>query len=68
MAMVLLAYAFLAHLRAGQRGRGPLPTLPEVARAVVVEVATQDLLKHHRLTRRRAKSMATSMVRRLTDW
>ncbi len=68
VAMVLLAYAFLAHLRAGQGGRDPLPTLPQVARAVVLEVATQDLLKHHRLTRRRAKSMATSMVRRLTDW
>ncbi len=45
----------------------PLSTLPEVARAVVLEVATQDLLRHRRLSRRQAKGIAATMVRSLTN-
>jgi SRSO17 transposase len=67
MAMVQLAYAFLATLR-GEKARGPLPTLPQAAHAVVLEVATQELLRHHRLSRRRAKGIAATMVRSLTEW
>jgi SRSO17 transposase len=68
VAMVQLAYAFLSHLRAGRGAGTPLPTLPEVARAVVLEVATQELLKHHRLSRRKARGIAATMVRSLTQW
>lgn len=65
--MVLLAYAFISQLRAGQ-GRGPLPSLPATARAVQWEMATQALMKEHRLKRAEARAYAATVLRRGSTW
>ena len=74
--MVLLAFAFLSLLRAdAQPGNGDrLPSLRSVARAVVLEVATQELIKERRRLKKyksdstRAKYEAEFMLRRFSDW
>jgi len=63
--MVLLAYAYLALQRARQ-GDIPLPTLPKTANAIVLEMATQQLLQRHRLTRRKARGIARTMLKGFT--
>ena len=74
--MVLLAFAFLSLLRADARpGSGDrLPSLRSVARAVVLDVATQELMKERRRLEKyksdstRAKYEAEFMLRRFSDW
>lgn len=65
--MVLLAYAFLATLR-GTGRKNDLPTIPTVARALVIEKETQTLVAEDGLSREKAKPIAERFVRRLTDW
>lgn len=66
--MVLLAYAYLALERARGTAADRLPTLPQTANALMLEVATQTLLKKHRLKRRQAKGIARTMLLELTTW
>ncbi|MBX8631647.1 MAG: IS701 family transposase [Thermoplasmata archaeon YP2-bin.285] len=75
ISMVLLAFAFLSLLRAeAQNSGGRLPSLRQVARAVVLEVATRELmmerirLKKYRRDSTRAKYEAEFMLRRFSDW
>ena len=69
ISMVLLAFAFISSLRAGmQPGDERLPSLPSMTRTVVLEVATQDLMKSHGLLRTKAKHIAETMLRRYSDW
>lgn len=64
VAVVLLAYAFLATLRADHNPKdGPLPPLAEVAQALVEEFTAQELLRHHQLSKRQAREIARTSVR-----
>lgn len=65
--VVLLAYAFLASLRMRSRPER-LPSLPAVAKALVIERETQDLIREEKLPRQLARRLAERAVRRLTDW
>jgi SRSO17 transposase len=67
MAIVLLAYAFLATLRAEMGGRQPLPPLRQVARVLVTEATAQEILRNHRMGKDQARSVAKTSVRYLTD-
>jgi SRSO17 transposase len=66
--VVMLAHAFLSMLRAEQDPHDPLPSLRMVARAVLLESATQFLVKKHRFDRPKAKAVASDMLRGFTDW
>jgi len=68
ISMVLLAYAFIAELRAKTETGENLPSFPTVVRLVVHEAATQQLMKDHHLTRRKARGIAETMLRRYSDW
>ncbi|MCJ7697561.1 MAG: IS701 family transposase [Thermoplasmata archaeon] len=68
ISMVLLAYAFIAELRAKIQTVEKLPSFPAVVRLVVHEAATQQLMKDHHLTRRKARGIAETMLRRYSDW
>ena len=63
--MVLLAYAFLATLRATPSTR--LPTIPAVAKALVIEKETQAY-EIEGIPRAKARKLSEGAVRRLTDW
>lgn len=65
IAMVILAYAFIALLRL--EGQSNLPSLREVARVLVIESTTQALMDEHGLKRSQAEPIAETSVRRLTD-
>lgn len=65
--MVLLAYAFLATLRA-RSGTSMLPTIPAIAKALVIEKETQDLVREEGLSPDQARRLAERAVRVLTDW
>jgi SRSO17 transposase len=67
MAIVLLAYAFLATLRVEMGGGAPLPPLRQVARVLVTEATAQEILRHHRLRKEQARAVAGTSVRYLTD-
>lgn len=64
--VVLLAYAFLATLRSRNAVR--LPTIPAIAKALVIERETQDLVREEGLPDGLARRLAERAVRRLTDW
>ena len=73
--MVTLAFAFLSLLRAEAQNSGDrLPSLRQVARAAVLEVATRELmmerrkLEKYRRDSTRAKYEAEFMLRRFSDW
>ena len=73
--MVMLAFAFLSLLRAEAQNSGDrLPSLRQVARAAVLEVATRELimerrkLEKYRRDSTRAKYEAEFMLRRFSDW
>lgn len=66
--MVLLAYAYLALHRARTKSRPIRPTLQATADAIVLEVATQRLIRKHRLKRPHAKRVATTMLLEFTEW
>lgn len=66
ISMVLLAYAFIATLRAEQDGSRRLP-FRQVVRALVYEIATQAA-QEEGLDRATAKRVGARMVRRLTEW
>ncbi len=76
ISMVLLAFAFLSLLRAeAQPGNGDrLPSLRSIVRAVVLEVATQELMKERSRLKKykrdstRAKYEAEFLLRRFSDW
>jgi SRSO17 transposase len=68
ISMVLLAYAFIAEVRAKTETGENLPSFPTVVRLVVHEAATQQLMEDHHLTRRKARGIAESMLRRYSDW
>jgi hypothetical protein len=53
--MVMLAYAFIAELRAKIQTEEKIPSFPAVVRLIVHEAATQQLMKDHHLTRRKAR-------------
>jgi SRSO17 transposase len=65
--MVLLAYAFLATQRI-KDGNTPLPTIPAIARELVIEKETQTLVTEDHLSPEHARQIAERFVRRLTDW
>ena len=66
--MVLLAYAFLAKLRAEVTGRAELPVLSDVIRALVHEAGTQLLMNKHKFKRKRARVIAADLIREMTEW
>jgi SRSO17 transposase len=68
ISMVLLAYAFIAELRAKLSPGDKLPTLPSIVRLFVLEVATQQLMIDHNLLRKKAREIAGTMLRRYSDW
>lgn len=64
VAVVLLAYAFLATLRAQHDAKsGPLPPLAAVAQVLVEEFTAQELQREHRLTLQDARGLAKTAVR-----
>jgi SRSO17 transposase len=65
--IVLLTYAFIAAERAAQGAAARPPPFPEVARALVYEMATQ-IAESEGLERLKAETVAAAMVRGLTDW
>jgi SRSO17 transposase len=65
--LVLLAYAFLA-LRRLSHGRGPRPTVPQVARALALEKATQDLVRERKMPRKEAQAAAEVVLRGVLTW
>ena len=68
-AMVFLAYAFLAALRAGHdEAPGPLPTLQDALRDVVRADAARTLQHEHGMDPETARAVAETVVRRYTDW
>lgn len=67
VAIVLLAYAFLATLRADAQDGQELPPLRQVAKTLVVEATAQEFLRNHRLEKEQARALATTSVRYLTD-
>lgn len=68
ISMVLLAYAFIAEVRAKIETKEHLPSFPAIMRLVVHEAATQQLMKDHHLLRRKAREIAETMLRRYSDW
>ncbi len=69
ISMAPLAFAFISSLRAGMQSKNDrLPSLPAMARTVVLEVATQDLMKSNGLLRTKAKRIAETMLRGYSDW
>lgn len=62
MAMICLAYAFLAVLRATARGKGGRPSFEAVHRAVVETLVERLLVDRGRLGRKRAKGLAPIVV------
>ena len=64
---VLLTHAFIASERAAQGAAARPPPFPELARALVYEMATQ-IAEAGGLERLKAQEVATAMVRGLTDW
>jgi hypothetical protein len=68
MSMILLAYAFIAELRTKTETEENLPSFLAVVWLVVHEAATQQLMKDHHLTRRKARGIAETMLRRYSDW
>lgn len=66
--MVLLGYAFLAKLRAEVGGKGKLPVLADVIRALVHEAGTQLLMNKHKFKRKRASVIAADLIREMTEW
>jgi SRSO17 transposase len=67
VALVLLAYAFLATLRADGNAEADLPPLRQVAKALLTEATAQEFLRNHRLDKEQARALATTGVRYLTD-
>lgn len=67
VALVLLAYAFLATLRADSRDGEALPPLRQVAKALVTEATAQEILRNHPLEKEEARGVAATSVRYLTD-
>lgn len=67
VAIVLLAYAFLATLRADAKDGEGLPPLRQVAKALVTEATAQEILRNHRLDKEQARDVARTTVRYLTD-
>ena len=67
VALVLLAYAFLATLRADAPDTAPRPPLRQVAKALLIEATSQEFLRTHRLEKEQARSLAAAGVRYLTD-
>jgi hypothetical protein len=66
--MILLAYTFIAELRAKTETGEKLPSFPTVVRLVVHESATQQLMKDYYLTWSKARGIAETMLRRYSDW
>ena len=52
--MVLLAFAFIASLRAGMQDDEKLPSFPSIVKMIVLEVATQELMNKRRMPRKDA--------------
>lgn len=67
MAIVLLAYAFLATLRVEAGDDAALPPLRQVARVLVTEATAQEILRNHRMGKGQARAVAKTSVRYLTD-
>lgn len=67
MAIVLLAYAFLATLRVEAGEGAVLPPLRQVARVLVTEATAQEILRNHRMGKNQARAVAKTSVRYLTD-
>jgi SRSO17 transposase len=67
VALVLLAYAFLATLRAEAPGDAERPPLRQVAKALLIEATAQEFQREHRIDKEKARGLATTGVRYLTD-
>ncbi len=68
ISMVLLAFAFIASLRAGMQKDEKLPSFPSRVRIIVLEVATQELINKRRMPRKDARPTAELMLREYSDW
>lgn len=55
-------------VESGARGAGSAPSLQMVARASVLESATQELINKHGLTSRKATTAAADMLRMYSEW
>ena len=66
--MVLLAFAFIASLRAGMQDDEKLPSFPSIVKMIVLEVATQELMNKRRMPRKDAWPTAELMLRGYSDW
>jgi SRSO17 transposase len=67
IALVLLAYAFMALVRA-ESGPVDLPPLSAVASALARERVTQELMREHGLPRAEARRYAETMLREVMPW
>lgn len=67
IALVLLAYAFLATLRADAPDTVERPPLRQVAKALLIEATAQEFQREHRIDKEKARGIATTGVRYLTD-
>jgi len=69
LAVVMLAHAFIAEqrLRTGTDGTG-LESFKQVARRLVLEVATQRLIDRHRFSREKASEVAEDMIKGFSGW
>lgn len=65
--MVLLAYAFLAQLRAQEPGRAR-PTFPHTAREIGTARIALDMMRDQGLRKQKARQVAEMVVRRYTEW
>jgi SRSO17 transposase len=65
--MVLLAYAFLAVQRAAGRS-SHLPTIPAMAKLLLIERETEDIIRGEKLPPDQARRLAERSVRRFTGW
>ena len=69
ISMVLLAFAFIASLRAGWMQKDEKrPSFPSRVRMIVPEVATQELMNKRRMPRKDARPTAELMLREYSDW
>lgn len=65
---MLLAFAFIASLRAGMQKDEKRPSFPSIVRMIVLEVATQELMNKRRMPRKDERPTAELMLREYSDW
>lgn len=66
--MVLLAFAFIGSLKAWMQDDEKLSSFPSIARMILLEVATQELMNKRRMPKKDALPTAKLMLRGYSDW